>query len=67
METDNGHGAQRIPEVPVEVWKIEKLVKELNYHGYLYYVLDSPVITDREYDELYRRLWSWRSAGIRAA
>ncbi len=36
--------------------EIEKLVKELNYHCYRYYVLDSPVIPDSEYDILYRRL-----------
>ncbi|NOZ68150.1 MAG: hypothetical protein GXP46_02600, partial [Deferribacteres bacterium] len=26
--------------------EIQKLVKELNYHCYRYYVLDSPVISD---------------------
>jgi DNA ligase (NAD+) len=36
--------------------EIEKLVKDLNYHCYRYYVLDSPVISDEEYDRLYRRL-----------
>lgn len=36
--------------------EIEKLVKELNYHCYRYYVLDSPVISDEEYDRLYFRL-----------
>jgi len=36
--------------------KIEKLVKELNYHSYRYYVLDSPVMSDEEYDRLYRQL-----------
>ncbi len=36
--------------------EIEKLVKELNYHCYRYYVLDSPVISDEEYDRLYHRL-----------
>lgn len=36
--------------------KIEKLVKELNYHCYRYYVLDSPVISDAEYDRLYQEL-----------
>ena len=36
--------------------EIERLVKELNYHCYLYHVLDSPVIPDEEYDRLYRRL-----------
>jgi DNA ligase (NAD+) len=36
--------------------EIEKLVKDLNYHCYRYYVLDSPVISDEEYDQLYHRL-----------
>lgn len=36
--------------------EIEELVKELNYHCYRYYVLDSPVISDEEYDRLYLRL-----------
>jgi DNA ligase (NAD+) len=36
--------------------EIEKLVRDLNYHNYRYYVLDSPVISDEEYDGLYRRL-----------
>ena len=43
---------------PVEDPKrtIEQMVKDLNYHCYRYYVLDSPVISDAEYDRLYRRL-----------
>jgi DNA ligase (NAD+) len=36
--------------------EIEKLVKELNFHCYRYYVLDSPLISDAEYDVLFRRL-----------
>ncbi len=36
--------------------EIEKLVKDLTYHSYRYYVLDAPVISDAEYDRLYRRL-----------
>ncbi|MBA4348787.1 MAG: DNA ligase (NAD(+)) LigA [Thermodesulfovibrio sp.] len=36
--------------------EIEKLVKELNYHCYRYYVLDSPVVSDEEYDSLYLKL-----------
>ncbi len=36
--------------------EIENLVRELNYHCYRYYVLDDPVISDEEYDRLYRRL-----------
>lgn len=43
--------------VPPDIKKeIEGLVKELNYHAYLYYVLDSPVMPDAEYDRSYRRL-----------
>ena len=36
--------------------EIERLVKELNYHCYRYYVLDSPVTSDEEYDRLYFKL-----------
>ncbi|MGE5238621.1 MAG: NAD-dependent DNA ligase LigA [Chloroflexota bacterium] len=36
--------------------EMEKLVRDLNYHGYRYYVLDSPVISDEEYDRLFFRL-----------
>lgn len=36
--------------------KIEKLRKEINYHNYLYYVLDQPKINDSEYDKLFREL-----------
>ncbi|HWR89497.1 MAG TPA: NAD-dependent DNA ligase LigA, partial [Dissulfurispiraceae bacterium] len=44
-------------EVPGEARReIEKLVSELNFHSYRYYVLDSPVISDEEYDRLFFRL-----------
>jgi DNA ligase (NAD+) len=44
-------------EVPKNIkHEIEKLVKELNFHCYRYYILDSPVISDEEYDRLYRHL-----------
>jgi DNA ligase (NAD+) len=44
-------------KIPADIKKeIEKLVKDLNYHCYRYYVLDSPVISDEEYDRLYFRL-----------
>jgi DNA ligase (NAD+) len=36
--------------------RIEKLRKEINRHNYLYYVLDSPEITDADYDALFREL-----------
>jgi DNA ligase (NAD+) len=44
-------------EIPEALKKeIVDLVEELNYHAYRYYVLDSPVIPDTEYDRYYRRL-----------
>ena len=44
-------------KIPVHIRKeIAHLVKELNEHSYRYHVLDSPVISDAEYDRQYRRL-----------
>ncbi len=44
-------------EAPPEIREeIEKLVKKLNEHNYRYYVLDAPVISDEEYDRIFRRL-----------
>jgi len=36
--------------------RIEKLRAEIDHHNYRYYVLDSPEISDAEYDELMRAL-----------
>lgn len=36
--------------------RIEKLRQEINFHNYRYYVLDKPVISDEEYDNLMREL-----------
>lgn len=36
--------------------RIAKLREEINYHNYRYYVLDDPVISDSEYDQLMREL-----------
>ena len=36
--------------------RIEKLHAGINRHNYLYYVLDSPEVSDAEYDELMREL-----------
>lgn len=36
--------------------EIARLRKEINYHNYQYYVLNQPVVTDYEYDKLYKRL-----------
>jgi DNA ligase (NAD+) len=45
---------QKIPDSSKK--EIEKLVKEINEHNYRYYVLDAPVISDEEYDRMFRRL-----------
>ncbi|HIE48068.1 TPA: NAD-dependent DNA ligase LigA, partial [Candidatus Bipolaricaulota bacterium] len=36
--------------------EVERLRREIEYHNYRYYVLNAPVISDAEYDELFRRL-----------
>jgi DNA ligase (NAD+) len=36
--------------------RVEELRKLINYHNYRYYVLDSPEISDAEYDELMQEL-----------
>ncbi len=38
--------------------RVNVLREEINYHNYLYYVLDSPEISDAEYDRLMRELAS---------
>jgi DNA ligase (NAD+) len=43
-----------IPDISKK--EIERLVKEINEHNYRYYVLDAPVISDEEYDRMFRRL-----------
>ena len=40
----------------MSIEKIKKLTEELLYHCHLYYDLDSPVITDAEYDKKYNEL-----------
>lgn len=36
--------------------KVEELREKINYHNYLYHVLDQPEITDAEYDRLFDQL-----------
>src|SRR3990172_7391630 len=36
--------------------RIHKIREQINYHNYLYYVLDSPEISDAEYDRLLHEL-----------
>ena len=39
-----------------DIEELEKLTAEINEHNYRYHVLDSPVISDAEYDRLFRKL-----------
>ena len=32
---------------------MKNLIKEIEKHNYNYYVLDKPVISDKEYDKIY--------------
>jgi len=36
--------------------RIEQLRRQVEFHNYRYYVLDSPAVSDAEYDRLYREL-----------
>ncbi|GAB4389818.1 MAG: NAD-dependent DNA ligase LigA [Thermodesulfovibrionales bacterium] len=47
-------GKREIPDEAIK--EMDRLVEEINEHNYRYYVLDSPVISDEEYDRLLRRL-----------
>lgn len=42
--------------------EIDRLRKEINHHNYRYYILDSPVITDAEYDRLMKSLQDLEAA-----
>ena len=42
--------------------RIEALRKQINFHLYRYHVLDSPVISDAEYDQLYLELLALEEA-----
>jgi len=36
--------------------KIKSLRQQINDHNYRYYILDDPLISDGEYDQLFRKL-----------
>ena len=46
----------RIPDRERASAELSRLRDEINYHNYLYHVLDAPVISDAEFDALMRRL-----------
>jgi DNA ligase (NAD+) len=45
-----------------DVQRIAELREQVRYHGYRYYVLDDPVISDDAYDALYRELQELEAA-----
>ncbi len=48
--------------MPDERERMQELIDQLRYHNYRYYVLNDPVISDREYDELLRELQAIEAA-----
>jgi len=41
--------------------KIEEIREKIRYHNYRYYVLDDPIISDAEYDQLMKELEEWET------
>ncbi|HAJ32198.1 MAG TPA: DNA ligase [Candidatus Atribacteria bacterium] len=41
--------------------KIEELRGKIRYHNYRYYILDDPIISDAEYDQLMKELEEWET------
>ena len=41
--------------------KIDELREKIRYHNYRYYVLDDPIISDAEYDQLMKELAEWET------
>ena len=39
-----------------KILKMKQLIEELNKYSYSYYVLDDPVVADKEYDKKYDEL-----------
>ena len=45
-----------MPDLEAARKQVEQLVSKISHHDYEYYVLDTPSISDNEYDGLYRQL-----------
>src|SRR5712691_7254982 len=57
--TGNGQAARntRMARASRDVrQEIERLRREIEHHDYRYHVLDDPIVSDAEYDDLFRRL-----------
>lgn len=42
--------------IPTMIKILEELRQEIRYHNYCYYVLNNPIVSDYEYDQLYAKL-----------
>ena len=47
---------------PADITRAAELKQQLDEHGYRYYVLDDPVVTDAEYDRLFHELVALEAA-----
>lgn len=56
MRQNSDHSTASIAE------EIQQLSNQLNEHNYRYYVLDAPIITDADYDQLFRHLQALEQA-----
>jgi DNA ligase (NAD+) len=56
-----GSAGKEMGGVTAAAREIEELRAEIRRHDYLYYAMDSPEITDAEYDALFRRLQALES------
>ena len=68
--TDQGPVACRIPlmieDRPDPSRRIEELREEIRHHNHRYHVLDDPVVSDVEYDELLRELVALEKSAVGA-
>ena len=49
-------------DIDQTVEQLARLRREIEYHNYYYYILDSPIISDQEYDQLFLQLQKLEAA-----
>ncbi len=59
MKTDNSPATQQDAQEAEN--RIRQLTDQINHHNYQYYILDSPEISDYEFDKLLEELGEWES------
>ena len=53
MDLGKDPQTDRLEEIHAEIERLRSLIRR---HDYLYYVMDAPEISDREYDKLFKEL-----------